>query len=120
MPDMKKARTAVEHGMQLNIRRYHRDLLVNKLMLELDPYIPSGKHRQFHEALAGVLQRNGVMIISDAEAADLGLPPKDDLGWTDSDRLALKRRHHEMISMSSPVSMVAAPGSFDVEGLADE
>lgn len=79
------------HIEPFNLRRMRATSMVAMLLRELDdlPGVRENR-RDIAERLYRALHDAGVDFITDADRAAVGLPPRGELGWTDSELHALE------------------------------
>jgi hypothetical protein len=85
------ADTETSEVVMINLRRRRMEVLVGAIMEEMRHAIPSEFLEDVHHALADVLFKNGAYIMTDADRSEFGLEPRDELGWTVSERVQAKR-----------------------------
>ena len=92
-----------EQGL-LDLRRRHADAISHAIMREVRHLIPSDVGGEVFEGIWEAIYRNGTMIISDKESAALGMEPKDERGWTPSDRVKFEEDKialmHQMVDLT--------------------
>ena len=94
---------ATEEAMRMNLRRRRAQELMWTIMHELDDVLPYELHRDVCDRLQWTLVQNGAYIMTDADRADAGLEPRDDKGWTFSERVQEKlNRQQAMLAMLAP------------------
>lgn len=86
--------------MQINrpdLRRMRAQQFTAAIFQELSDIIPDDSHRTAHERLFQLFYDNGWAVTTDEERHAQGLEPRDDLGWTPSERVEEKRRKLEVM-----------------------
>ena len=73
--------------------RYHRAVqLTAAVFREIEGAVPCDDHREIHDKLLKLFHDNGWSIMTDEDRRDNGLEPRDDFGWTPSERV----RHEQL------------------------
>lgn len=110
-----------EIAPRIDRRRYRADVISANMMQIVSKHLgrmmPSGYAgaselimSDIQSELSGLLRSHGAEIISDADRAAFGLPPRGPDGWTQEEIVALERRRLEV--MSQPPVMVKPKGSM--------
>ena len=88
--------------------RYHRaQQLTAAVFRELQDDIPQEKHRDIHDKLLKLFHDNGWSIMTDEDRRESGLEPRDNHGWTPSERVRDEQRlNAAMLEMSSILTKV--------------
>ena len=95
--------------VEMNIRRHRAKHMAAAVMQEIKDFIPGETLPDVHDALIKCFDRNGLSLINDEERAHLGLEPRDDNGWTPSERLQSERAYLDaMLAMSQQI-IIAKP-----------
>lgn len=95
-----KMETATAAAMRMDLRRNRVMPILYQMLKTVRPYLdPENERaeRDIYDALMDLLWQNGVEIITDEMRRDIGLPPRDGLGWTPDEIIALERRRLELI-----------------------
>lgn len=83
------------------------------LMQEIRDVIPTDFDQgEVHDRLMNVLVENGACWTTEDERKEYGFEPRDDLGWTASERVEQKRRELEIMQMmmaNNPVMLGGLP-----------
>lgn len=87
---------AVDHMWVFDKRKHNAVALATALMCELDDVLGDYDRRAVYDRLLTVLYENGAAWTTDEERAKLGLEPRDQLGWTPSERVAQEQRRLEL------------------------
>lgn len=69
--------------------------LTSAVIQELDDVLPYDSQRHVYDRLIDLFSRNGLYLIDDKEREMLGLEPRDDYGWTASERVKQKLAEQE-------------------------
>ena len=83
------AQTAAQEAITINLRKNRMAQLAGAVMAELgkNPLFPKEYSQDVYEALAEVFYNNGAHIMTDQDRAYFGMEPRDEMGWTHSERL---------------------------------
>lgn len=101
---MKTAAQEREMEFRQDLRKHEAQAIGYAIFDEIRELLPREVEKEVHERLLYTLYRNGVMLVRDDERDKLGLEPRDDKGWTPSERISLERdRISAMARMSSIV-----------------
>jgi hypothetical protein len=86
-----------------NLRQRRADRIAHELLAEIRHLnLEDRDWRLVRETLQDVLERNGAHIMTDADRAEMGLEPRDNEGWTPSERVKLEIEHRDaMMTMAS-------------------
>lgn len=101
---------ATDQIQRYDRRRARAVALTAALMLELDDVLGEYDKRAVYERLLKVLYDNGAAWTTDEERAALGLEPRDELGWTPSERVANEQHRIEAMQLMA-AGIVIPPAS---------
>jgi hypothetical protein len=88
-------------------RRYLRArTLAYGVMRSLEPFIADEVQRPALTALLDLFAREGVEVLTDYTRAEIGLPPRDQKGWTIEEIIALERVRLELMLKPIPQFLV--------------
>ena len=94
-----------------NLRLMRAQEFAAALMMEIGDVLESdfdrNARRAVHDRLIDVLYRNGACFTTDEERQKIGLEPRDELGWTPSERVDYEKKRIEALQL-----MAAAPFVF--------
>lgn len=94
---------AIDQFERTDFRRRRAEYLTAAIMDELkdilQPYSDDRLLDHVYERLCRVLYENGAHIMTDRDRAEAGLEPRDDLGWTPSERVAYEKARREAMLM---------------------
>lgn len=93
-----ESRTATQVAQEerlINLRKRRAMQLLSELMHELSANNVQCDMKALHDVMLEVFYRNGAYIMTDEGRASEGLPPRDDHGWTETDRLRRSREKHQ-------------------------
>lgn len=76
-----------ERDMRMNHRKHDSQLIGRSIFSEIRDLLPSDVEGEVYKRLLETLYLNGVMLVRDDERAKLGLEPRDEKGWTPSERV---------------------------------
>ena len=99
--------TAVEYyerDMRIDHRKRETQLIGHAIFSEIRDLLSSDIETEAHDRLLETLYRNGVMLVRDDERAKLGLEPRDEKGWTPSERV---KHEQDRIAAMHQVSSLA-------------
>lgn len=102
-------KTATHEAMIVNLRKNRAMALVGAILNELqkDDRFPNEHLSSAHDAMAEVFIRSGAYFMTDQDRAEMGLEPRDFLGWTPSERLERKERERNallsMMGITTPL-----------------
>lgn len=88
--------------MMIDMRRQRALHLAGAIFNELMPFIKNGEYDLAYNELGGLLYREGVEIITDADRKMAGLPPRNNLGWTYDELEILEARRKEAMLNTKP------------------
>lgn len=89
---MSDKKAATECFGLMNFRHQRASTLTSVLMEEIGDILPYETTKDVCNRIFHVLYQNGASVTTDEERARYGFEPRDDLGWTPSERVAEKRR----------------------------
>jgi hypothetical protein len=104
---MKSATAQIE--MQ-DIRARRARSLAHEVFREIEDLLPQEVSREALHRLMLVFTANGASLLTDQDRAEMGLEPRDGLGWTPSERI---RFHDEKISAMHALSRIVFPINSD-------
>ena len=85
---------------RIDFRLRKAQALTAALMREIEPYLPvDTRLGDVHDAMLDVLHANGAAWTTDEERAKMGLEPRDDIGWTPSERVRHEQDRIEAMQM---------------------
>jgi hypothetical protein len=94
--------TATEQLRRQDMRMYRAQSLMHAVLQRIDPYLDPelGNHarRDVYEALLKLFHDEGVDVITDAQRADAGLPPRGPDGWTIEEMMAIEKRRLDILT----------------------
>jgi hypothetical protein len=99
-----KMHTASEQMMRQNMRMMRARSLVGAVMSKIDPFLDHDQdhvRKGVYEALLELFHSEGVDVITDAQRADAGLPPRGPDGWTMEEIVAIE--HHRLNVLTAPI-----------------
>lgn len=96
------------NDMRLDLRRSRADQVIAAVMHELGSGYEFTRE-QIYRALFAVLYESGIDILTDAMRAEIGLPPRDEKGWTAQEAYALELKRLE--GLMKPLVYEARLGS---------
>lgn len=76
---------------RINMRLGRSKAFASAIMAEIEDLIPENSKGQVNERLLRVLHDNGAAWTTDEDRAAMGLGPRDELGWTPSERAQYER-----------------------------
>jgi hypothetical protein len=92
--------TAIKAAERINFRREKAMAFTSIIMEEIDDLLPGDVQSLVFDRIFTVMSNNGAAWTTDHERALFGMEPRDNLGWTSSERVANERMRHEaMISL---------------------
>jgi hypothetical protein len=89
---------------RINMRLGRSKAFAAAIMAEIEDLIPECDKSQVHGRLLRVLHDNGAAWTTDEDRAAMGLQPRDELGWTPSERV--KYEQDRMAAMTEVASFV--------------
>lgn len=89
---------------RIDLRRRRADYFTVTVLEEIKDLLPNDVIQEVHHRLFKVFHENGACIITDEERRAEGLEPRDELGWTPSERLAQNQLKPKTIQMTAPNS----------------
>lgn len=101
---MKTTTQARERDMRQELRKHEAQMIGHAIFAEIRDLLPREVESEVHERLLATLYRNGVMLVRDDERAELGLEPRDEKGWTPSERV--KYEQDRIAAMTENASFV--------------
>lgn len=81
----------------LDLRRKRAEALAAALMQEIDDVLGDYDRGPVYDRLRHVLYMNGAAWTTDEDRAAHGLEPRDELGWTPSERVKHEQQRIEML-----------------------
>ncbi len=89
---MKTTASEAREAMQIeDIRERRSKQLAGSIIHCLRRYIPDAAINDAHHELLKLLYESGAYLMTDEDRAELGLEPRDELGWTPSEKLAREK-----------------------------
>ncbi len=92
---------------RMNFRRHRAMQFTAALIEEIKDIVPPDSLREVHEHIFELMYRNGAAWTTDEERVKMGLEPRDDLGWTPSERVAEEMRRQQAMLMISNTIITA-------------
>lgn len=94
----------LDGDMRLDRRRRTADALTNAISRAIEPFLGDDEHAREDAARAiyGVLMDQGLFVLTDQDREALGLPPRDDKGWTADEIRAYEARLLDMMTRPLP------------------
>lgn len=91
-----------KNDMRVDRRRRTADALTHLLDRAIAPFLSEERHAREDamRAIHGVLMQKGIMVLSEGDRQEMGLPLRDDLGWTDDEIRAYESRF--LLSLLEP------------------
>lgn len=105
--------TATEQLKRRDMRLMRAQHLVSAVMQKLSPYFDERQdsaRRDAYEALLELFHSEGVDVITDAQRADAGLPPRGPDGYTAEEVLAIEKRRLDVLT--GPIYATFPPDVF--------
>ena len=97
MTEPKRMRTVAEM-MQIDKRRARAQQLAAHLFRAIEPHLAAvADHRDVFDALYAIVHGEGWDIVTDADRASAGLPPRDEMGWTAAELHALEHARFQQL-----------------------
>lgn len=93
---------AVDQIGNVDKRRIRATNLTAALMQEVMDVLPE-RHEDYsllHDRLMNVLYENGAAWTTEEERLAYGFEPRDDLGWTSSERVEYEMKRREVLTLS--------------------
>jgi hypothetical protein len=81
-----------------DLREMRVRALLAEVMNRLQQFIADANYREVEVALAELFSQDGVEVLTDNSRADLGLPPRDQKGWTSEELVAFERLRLERLT----------------------
>ena len=95
-------KSALEQSLIFDVRQCRAKSFVATTMEEINDLIPADSHGEIHRRLMDMFYKNGAAWTTEDERNALGFEPRDNLGWTLSERLEQERQRNEyMLSISN-------------------
>lgn len=91
--------SATSQAIEINLRRNRARQLAAEIFRELEHVLTDTEKAAVRNILVEVLHRNGACIETDALRADLGKEPRDNFGWTPSERLRQQDEKREILML---------------------
>ncbi len=92
---------------RMDKRKRRADALAHAVLQEIGDMLQPDMRRDATRAIVDLLWRIGADIITDAERAEIGLPARDNLGWT-AEELSIREAHLNMAACQM-IPMASAP-----------
>ena len=98
-----------DNDMRFDRRRETATALTNLISKEIAPFLGDGEHAREDAARAiyGIIMGQGVSFLTEQDRRDLGLPPRDDKGWTADEIRAYQA--HRLDMMARPLPHLVMP-----------
>lgn len=94
---------------RLDLRQRRAEVMANGIMKELDDFIAPALQREAYRKILDLLCQSGVEILTDFDRHQMGLPERDNLGWTKEEVAAFEAAKLE--AMTRPLTItVPMPG----------
>ncbi len=90
---------------RIDKRKRRADALASAVIQEIGGMLQPDMKRDAMRAIVDLLWRIGADVITDAERAEIGLPPRDNMGWT-SEELAIREAHLNMLACQAMTPFV--------------
>ncbi len=94
-----------------DMRRIRTQRLTASIMQEILPLLNDDQPRDVREAIYNLLWRSGAEVLTDYERKEIGLPDRNNDGWTDDELRALEARRLEV--MLSPMPSIFIDNNKD-------
>lgn len=93
---------ATEKMLQINKRRMRAQMMAAELYRVIEPHLDrDADRRTVHDGLMELIFSDGWEVITDAQRAEAGLPPRNEEGWTAEELVALEQ--HRLDLMTRPI-----------------
>jgi len=94
---VKKGSAMFDHDL-MNIRHAKAMSFTSILMEEIGDILPYEIQRQAYDRIFDVMYKNGASWTTDQERERFGFEPRDDAGWTSSERVKRKIKELELLN----------------------
>ncbi|MVA23182.1 hypothetical protein V6582_17780 [Agrobacterium vitis] len=102
-------KTATKIATTFNLRRHRTNQIIALFMRELEDNIAPKMHREVYYALNNALEAMGAELVTDECRRQIGLPPRDQNGWTADELIALE--HFRLMMLIKPLQInIPKPG----------
>lgn len=112
------AKTATEvsrlDDLRIDRRRQRADQLTAAILRVIIPYLADetgDERRDAHYALLELLYKAGAEVITDADRATVGLPPRDGMGYTGDELRAMEAFRLNLLMRPMTFTTQSAPAS---------
>lgn len=109
---------AIEQLERMDLRRHRAMSFTAMLTEEIRHILPRESLREVHEHILDLMYRNGVAWTTDEDRAKMGLEPRDDLGWTPSERIKDENLRRE--AMFNIMALPIKSEEFEFSKLVDD
>ena len=92
---------AIDKLQRMDVRRRRAESLAVAILREIDDHVARESWRDIHHKLLDLLTMEGVEILTDADRATIGLPPRGPDGWTAEEIVALE--NHRLQALLRPM-----------------
>lgn len=96
----RERRAAIEMS---DLRRYRAQHFAAAIMREIQDVVSDADYAAIHDRLLHVLHQNGAEIMTDQTRAEMGLEPRDNLGWTPSERVRHEQEKQRLMLCMAPL-----------------
>ena len=98
-----------EQDMRIDRRKRTAAALTNLISREIAPFLGDEERAREYAARAiyGIIMDQGLFVLTEQDRIDLGLPPRDDKGWT-ADEIRAYEAHLSML-MTRPLPHLVMP-----------
>jgi hypothetical protein len=107
--------TATEQMRRQDLRMMRSQQLVAAVLHKLGPLLDDRQdyvRRDAYEALLELFHNEGVDVITDAQRADAGLPPRGPDGYTMEEMVAIEKRRLDMLNAPLIATLNGEPVTF--------
>ena len=101
------ASSVYERDMRCDRRRHEAQAIAHAIFAEIRDLLPHEVEGDVHDRLLSTLHLNGVLLVRDNERGKLGLEPRDEKGWTPSERV--KYEQDRLTAMYSMAAIMVNP-----------
>lgn len=95
--------------LRIDRRRQRADLLLSIIVQKVDRYIPREHRRDLYGELLELFRNEGVELLTDYDRQQMGLPPRDDKGWTMEEIMAYEQRRIDLMLKPQPPIFIERP-----------
>jgi len=84
---------AADKLQQINFRELRAQAMASAIMLEIQDVAGEADLGAIHNRLLDVLHKNGAAWTTEPERIAMGFEPRDEFGWTPTERVEAKQQH---------------------------